>query len=199
MAHIHARDDKWFLLPARHDDGCQWKCKQPQQCLKQCVLAFCVREWREKEVNLTSSLHSLHCFVLFDTATGTSSALANGQTNVFGENNQFQLGATSTVTLTGNAGGAQDILDQSPGMNPKVSESMLTQCVNEHICPKQKFIILDEELDFGGELQRCMLNKLKIQGLPEEFWWNHKEIVRKKPSRKQNNVQEACKENMMGE
>jgi len=100
------------------------------------------------------------------------------QTNVFGENNRFQLGGVSTVTPQG-VGGFPVIVDRTPAVNPKVIESMLTQCVNEHVYPKQKFIILDEELAFGGKLQKCVLNKLKVQGSAEEFWRDNKETIRK--------------------
>lgn len=116
---------------------------------------------------------------------------------MFGENNRFQLGGVSTVTPQG-VGGFPVIVDRTPAVNPKVIESMLTQCVNEHVYPKQKFIILDEELAFGGKLQKCVLNKLKVQGSAEEFWRDNKETIRKKLNRKRNNVQEVCRKKMTG-
>ena len=114
---------------------------------------------------------------------------------MFGEYNRFQPGGISTVTPQE---GIPGINDRCPGTNPKVIESMLTQCVNEHVHPKQKFIILDEELAFGGNLQKCILNKLKVQGSAEAFWRNNKETIRKKLNRKRNNVQEVCRKKMTG-
>jgi hypothetical protein len=46
---------------------------------------------------------------------------------------------------------------------------LLTRCITRHIFPYQKFILLDSELDFGGQLQQRICYKLNVKHDPKGY------------------------------
>jgi hypothetical protein len=64
--------------------------------------------------------------------------------------------------------------------------------------PYQKFILLDSELDFGGQLQQRICNKLNVKDDPKGYWKSNRELVWVKLAKKRNNVIEAICKTMEG-
>ena len=76
-----------------------------------------------------------------------------------------------------------------------MKKSILTERVTEEILPFKKFIILEQELDFGGRLQKRVCYKLNVEQDQNTWWKENKELIRKRLTKKQNNVQEAIRRN----
>ena len=73
----------------------------------------------------------------------------------------------------------------------------ITNIVNNHIWPYKKFIVKEEELDFGSTLQKRLYYKLNLPDKKDTaFWKRHKERVRKALNTRRNNAMQAIRDKM---
>ena len=73
----------------------------------------------------------------------------------------------------------------------------MTECVTKDIFPFKKFVLLERELDYGGRLQKRVTYKLNVEKEKEEWWKDNRELIRKRLTKKRNNVQEAIWQKLM--
>ena len=76
----------------------------------------------------------------------------------------------------------------------------MSDAIGKHIWPKKKFIQSEEELCFGGRLQKKMCKHMHCIAKYDQtrFWEDHKTLFYKKFTRKKNNVSSAIKRKLEG-
>ena len=94
-------------------------------------------------------------------------------------------------------GGSVVVSDITSVVSDAVKRSILTECVTKEIFPFKKFILLEQELDFGGRLQKRVCYKLNVEQDQNTWWKENKELIRKRLTKKRNNVQEAIRRKLM--
>jgi len=94
-------------------------------------------------------------------------------------------------------GGSIVVSDITSVVSDAVKRSILTECVTKEIFPFKKFILLEQELDFGGRLQKRVCYKLNVEQDQNTWWKENKELIRKRLTKKRNNVQEAIRRKLM--
>ena len=94
-------------------------------------------------------------------------------------------------------GGSVVVSDITLVVSDAVKKSILTECVTKEIFPFKKFILLEQELDFGERLQKRVCYKLNVEQDQDAWWKEIKELIRKRLTKKRNNVQEAIRRTFM--
>ena len=69
--------------------------------------------------------------------------------------------------------------------------------MTKDIFPFKKFVLMERELDFGGRLQKRVTYKLNVEQEKEEWWKDNRELIRKRLTKKCNNVQEAIRRKLI--
>ena len=92
----------------------------------------------------------------------------------------------STIFEVNTVHGRTVVSDVSSLAVVQVILCLLTRCVTRHIFPFQKFVLLDSELDYGGNrLQKRICYKLNIMHDPEGYWESNREQIRVKLTKKE--------------
>ena len=94
-------------------------------------------------------------------------------------------------------GGSVIVSDITSVVGVAARNSIVTECVTKEIFPFKKFVLLERELDFGGKLQKRVTYKLNVEHEKEEWWKDNRELIRKRLTKKRNNVQEAIRRKVM--
>jgi hypothetical protein len=89
------------------------------------------------------------------------------------------------------------VSDITSDVSDAVQKSILTECVTKEIFPFKKFILLEQELNFGERLQKRVCYKLNVEQEQDVWWKENKELIRKRLTKKRNNVQEAIRRKLM--
>ena len=93
--------------------------------------------------------------------------------------------------------GVNMVSDMSSFLSQTAHLSLMTECVSKWVFPYKKFVILEQELEYGQTLQKRVCYKLNVLREQEEWWKENMEIVRKKLGKKRNNVQETIRRKTM--
>lgn len=105
-----------------------------------------------------------------------------------------------TAVTPGKDERAHNVLDNKN--SKKFRDMMVNRAVGDYIYPAKKFILLEEEMAYGGKLQKKVFKNL--EGVPKEetrkeaLWDTVKEAVRNKLNRRRNNVQYEMRKKMAG-